>query len=179
MLFICCMGSEIIIEIPIKPFLKDYLVHLFGPEPVFASATSVLFPIIYPMLETAPRDQNVLPASFDSSIRINLPIQNKIFNKNPLSYYYISDSNVRNFQKIIHWWFHQDFFHFMESRLSLKSKIEQLDNEVLIDIAKSNFGIFQSIDEFCELRDLHPDHVDVDALKKAFFRHREVFFSKN
>lgn len=179
MLFICRMGSEMIIELPLKPFLKDYLVHLFGPEPIFASNTGILFPILYPMLEIPPKITHVLPAQYESSIKITLPYQCVRFPKNPSCYFYINDSNVRNFQKIIHWWFRQDFYHFMESRMSLKEKIQNMDNEILEDLGKNNFGIFQSINDFCTLRDINPDHVDFDALCKSYFRYRKSFFSKS
>lgn len=153
------------ISIEIKPYLKYFLLHQYGSEPIPATKNNIIGLIIDPLLEKSPRE--FLPGLKNevnsATIEIELVFQHKFQKrKNPDYYFFLSRDSEKQFENCINRIFWDLFFLHMDSRI-LFCKKHRLSIE------------YKSlIDEFVSTYNLPEEYCSFEMLKKAYYRHRKV-----
>lgn len=156
--------SYMIISIPIKPYLKDFLINMYGQEPIPASKKNFIGIILEPMLNKPPADY--VPVSYHpdpNRILVKLIRNNKEkeMRKNPLYYFYISTDDEINFQHYVVKFFNQTFICYSDAAVDIS--IEH-------DIKKHDLkDIF---DNFCQKYSISSDNATYEMLKKKYYRYK-------
>mgnify|MGYP006304734355 CR=1 FL=1 len=150
-----------IIEISIKAYLKDYLVHLHGGQhPIPLTKRTALGKMVYQYSEKVPPDCMYRPGDISDRRKLILEVgflgNNNELRKDPDYYFYIP----RDKQRII-----EDIF---------DTVFKELFHEY-IDQNREDFEkrIKDSIEKFCDDRDIAFDNITYEALKKSYYRYRK------
>lgn len=153
-----------IISIPIKPYLKDFLINMYGQEPIPASKKNLIGILIEPLLQKPPADY--IPSKTikdDNSILVDVVWYNKECGsrKNPLFNYYLGKDDQISFNKGVAKIFNTEFFSFVDGHLLA---FQQLNRSVEIK---------NTINLFCEKNNISIDHANYDMLQKSYYRYRK------
>ena len=149
-----------IISIPIKPYLKDFLINMYGQEPIPASNKNLVGILLEPMLQKPPKDY--IPAQTVSKpdnilIQVLNCKKKEDLQKNPMYYFWVSADDQNRFQRGIANIFNHVFYTYADSSLKYNK------NEIEIKIC---------IDNFCQIHKLNPEYASYDMLKKNYYRYR-------
>lgn len=145
------MSSGIIISIKMKPYLKEFIVCYCGDgiEPVIASKKNIVGIYLEPLLERPPI---TLPKTEkgEEYLRVELCGYDvtKVDTNN-----YISPSNQKLFQDMVHEFFKELFCNYVDERMRL------------------GFSKKQSILQFCKSYNIPFNNINYEMLKKKHDRH--------
>lgn len=146
------MSSGITVIVKLKPYLKEWVLKRYGPEPVRASSSNKIFPMLAGYLSSVPADYK--PIHPDSKhIAFELPY-NKILDIRNKSY--ISPKYYGQIQSFFYGQFYFDFVLWM--------------NKCVID---QRFSFKWSIVQYCVENDISFDHANYDSLKRLYLRYRK------
>ena len=147
------MPSEIIVNIKIKPYLREYAIHKWGPEPILADRRNRLSGLIRPLLQAPP--PRVKPT--DGNLQVRLPFFKSlnIYSKN-----YLSPRSHSLIAQAINDDFLVDFIAYM-NKAYLKSKVPGRRKMI-------NMSIVRFMEEFHIItgKDVH------EMLRKKYYRYR-------
>lgn len=152
-----------IISIPIKPYLKDFLVNIYGQEPIPTSKKNIIGILVEPILKKPPVDyipQQTISKPDNILIEIIKCKKKKELEKNPLYYHYISLDDQLKLQRGILNIFNHIFYTFTDSYILAYSK------------GNIKYEIKNCIDDFCNEYDINKDNADYEMLKKNYYRYR-------
>jgi len=145
--------SEYTVDIKIKPYLKDFLIGLYGHEPILASKTEILGLIIFPLLEKPQSNSVIYKYNKDESVKIALPYVTG--SKDPRWTNYISEENQRMFNTLIYKIFSIILHNYLDSRVSIGYKIKT------------------AILDFCDEYKLSPYNSNYETFKRSYCRYRK------
>lgn len=150
-------GSNQIIRIKMKPYLKDYLVHLYGSEPIRFNDRSKYNELIMQLISKAP-DDYIPSRETEGIVQIQLPYNNK---KDVRSYYYLSMNSQEIIQQRIYAMFYAEVFHFVNKCAMNKNK------------GYATLSIKNAIILFLEQHGINPDSVTYETVRKQYYRYRK------
>ena len=137
------------ISIPLKPYLRDYLIARFGAEPIRFPKGSDESIRLLDLLNKPPIGRiNKGAATFE------LPYSDF---KDPRVYNYLSDNSIAIFSRYLADIFWHDFRDQMRANERIYPGIQYKD----------------SIGMFTEKYSIHPDSIEFETLKKHYYRHRK------
>lgn len=145
-----------IIAIPIKPYLKDFILRECGSEPVATSLKNMVGVLLEPLLQKPPMDHVHHVDYSDTSLLVVDVKQHKRdcgCTKNPLCYWYLNKDNNNRFQNGIS----EIFWHTCYSYLD--AKLEDGKGEIKDNIYK-----------FCYKYRL--EHANYELIKKSYYRYK-------
>jgi hypothetical protein len=145
------MSGEIV-EVRIKPYLKDYFINQFsdnGEEPVPATTANKLFPFLSMYLTHRPKGWKP-PISKENNLLIELPWTDK-FNVKSLNY--ISPKHFSEINSFLYGRFWGDFITYMNQKM--KKRWQQ------------KYAIIRFIDD----NGMNWNKADLETLKKIYYRY--------
>lgn len=146
------MASGEIVEIKIDPYLKEYYIHRYGPEPIKLTASTKMFPLIAEYLTHKPKDWKP-PVSRTDNLLFELPF-NEVINVRCLNYI-----NPRNYSKI------RSFFYG-----KFYSRFISFMNRKVINEGRT---IKHTIIDFIDRNGISWNTANLDTLQKLYFRYRD------
>jgi hypothetical protein len=153
--------SKITVTIRIKPYLKDFLVHVNGMElpdgsaVVVASKKNITGYYLIPQLERVPAGWKPLQDEPARLLVIELPYMAEV---NIRTHCHVSDVGMRHFQSAIETIFLAEFFREVSYSLS----------------HNPNQKIKDAIIEFCDGYEISFDNITYEMLRKRYTRYRHA-----
>jgi hypothetical protein len=144
------MSSNQIVEVRIKPYLKDYFINQFGEEPIKATTANKLFPFLANYLTHRPQKWKP-PVSRDDNLLFELPFSEKI---NVRSLCYISPKHFSEIQSFLYGRFWGDFITYMNQKV-MKKRWQQ------------KYAIIRFMDD----NGMDWNKADYETLKKIYYRY--------
>lgn len=151
--------SNIIVQIKIKPYLKDFLLHINGVEDengntiINASRKNITGYYLLPLLEKVPADYKLLKAPPEQVLEIRLPYLPE-FNIRYRNY--VSDLNMRHFQSAIEVIFLGEYY-------------REVNKAMTHD---PNMKLKHAIIDFCYAYNISFDNITYEMLRKKYTRYR-------
>jgi hypothetical protein len=144
------MSSGHIVSIKTRPYLKEYFINKFGgQEPVKATNSNKLFPVIIRYLSPKPKNWK-FPVSDTDTLLLELPFNDDI---NISHFNYLHPRNYRPINAYLYGMFYADFIEFMNEKVIYK-----------------RWQIKYAIYNFLDVHRL--DCGNLEALSKIFYRYR-------
>ena len=145
------------LNIPVKPYVKDYFEHLYG-SPVVASKNNIIGITIEPYLSKTP-SKPLINAS-ESSMEVELVWTLKEYNyKDPRVYNYISPDNLKMFASTLDKLFWWGFYAYLDGN-TLNGR-NDMNKQLIYDF----------MDKF----NLNPDNANYEMFKKRYYRYSKKF----
>ena len=141
------------VTVRLKPHLREFLTSKLKEEANFSSRKRIIGAILEPLVELMPKDAKPLSKHKDN-FTLTLPINFAGINTRHHSVY-ISEENQKIFARIISLYFKEIFFNYMDDKVRYYEEIQQC--------------IFM----FCSDYNLTYSHINVESLKKAYYRYRK------
>ncbi|MFP4449274.1 MAG: hypothetical protein ACLFPH_11115 [Bacteroidales bacterium] len=148
------MPSGEIVEVKVKPYLKDYFINLYsenGKEPIVASTANKLFPFLSQYLTYRPKGWKP-PVSEQDNLLFELPYSDR-FNVKSLNY--ISPKHFREIRSFLYGMFWGDFVTYMNEKVNHKKW-------------QKKYAIIRFMDD----NNMSWDKVDMETLKKIYYRYQ-------
>jgi len=151
--------SKISVTIRIKPYLKDFLVHINGQElpdgsvVVVASKKNITGFYLFPLLEKTPLCWRPLRDDSEKLLEIELPYMEDL---NIRCNSYVSEVGMRHFQSAIENLFLAEFYREVSAALT----------------ANPNQKIKDAILDFCYAYAISFDNITYEMLRKKYTRYR-------
>ncbi len=143
-----------ILEIPVDPYIKKFLIKELGQEPVYITRHDYLGIVIYDKIEPLP--PGITPQCHAIS---KIYLQLTYFQSNQLKSAHISEDNINRINLYLKKLFKDKLFDYLNAKLELKVLVPtSIKNELL---------------RFCEIYDIRESEYSFEALKKAYYRYRQ------
>lgn len=152
--------SKLTVTIKIKPYLKDFLVHVNGQELedgsvlVTASKKNITGFYLFPLLEKIPVGWKPLKGDQLKLLNIELPYLEEF---NIRTYCHISDVGMRHFQSAIENIFLAEFYREVSQSLAHNPK-QKIKDAIL---------------NFCYAYEINFDNITYEMLRKKYTRYRQ------
>ena len=144
------MPSGEIVEIKIKPYLKEYFTNMYGSEPIQATTANKLFPFLLQYLTHRPSGWKP-PESKKDNLLFELPYSEHV---NVRSLNYISPKHFPEIRSFLYGKFWGDFISYMNQK-----------------VFKKRWQQKAAIIHFMLDNDMSWDKVDYETLKKIYYRY--------
>ncbi|MFO7722214.1 MAG: hypothetical protein R6V49_03230 [Bacteroidales bacterium] len=157
--------SKIYITVRIKPYLKDFLLHINGEQApngehmVVASKKNITGFFVFPLLEKTPECWKPLKDDLTKLLTIELPYNPEM---NIRCNNYVSDTGMRHFQSAIESIFLAEFYR--EVSYTLTHNPHAKIKDAIID--------------FCYAFGISFDNVNYEMLRKKYTRYRAMTAGK-
>ena len=145
------MSSDRIVKLKIHPYLKEYYIHRFGPEPIKAKLKTKLFRLIFNYLVRIPFNWRP-PVSSEDTLLIELPYSDYI---DVRSMCYIDPCSYGKISTLLYNLFYCDYVRYMDKC-----------------VYKGKKDIKTSIEEFIDVNQMSWDKTNYETLKKIYQRYR-------
>lgn len=152
--------SYISVNVLIKPYLKDFLLHINGREDadgektvVVASKKNITGHYLFPLLQKTPPGWKPLSGQLDRLLTIELPYLEEF---NIRCNNYVSEIGMRHFQSAIENIFLAEFY---------REVTQQLNQD-------SSTKIKDAILDFCYAYEISFDNITYEMLRKKYTRYR-------
>lgn len=142
------MSSGITVRVKMKSYLQDYVIHRYGGEPIKATSSNKLFPLLFPYLGKTPADYK----HSMEGVAFELPY-NELLNIRYNNY--IAPKYFSEIQSYFYGIFFHDFVKYM--------------NQMVLS---EDMPIKTAIINFCLEREISFDRVSYDSLKRIYLRYR-------
>ena len=153
------MSSGIIVSVKTRPYLKDWIVEKYGAgeEPVKASSSNKLFPLLAQYLSHKPNDWKP-PKQTDDSVLFELPY-NEVFEVRNMSF--IHEKNFPEISSFFYGMFHTSFVRYMNEKCFSENRKRW----------RFKYAIYRFMDE----NNISIDKINYDSLKRIYLRYRKQF----
>lgn len=144
------MSSGEIVEVRIKPYLKNYFINQYGEEPIKATTSNKLFPFLLQFLTYRPKNWKP-PESRADNILFELPYSEYV---NVRSMNYISPKHFSEISNFFYGKFWGDFISYMNEKMFRKRW-------------QQKYAIIRFMDD----NNMDWNKTDMETLKKIYYRY--------